>query len=122
MSKVKSKGTSLEKTIRRVLKENNIRYISNPKMYGRPDISIQKKRIAIFLDGCFWHGCKKCNRVPNTNKTYWVPKINANIKRDKIVSKNLKKDGWIVLRFWEHQIDRNPNVVIERLENLTAKY
>lgn len=115
MSRIKSKGTSIEKIVRSVLRRNNIQYTSNPKMYGHPDMIINDKKIAIFLDGCFWHGCKKCKNTPKTNKIYWTTKISSNRERDKTISKNLRSRGWIVLRLWEHQIKPNPRLVISKL-------
>ncbi|MBT9132505.1 MAG: Very short patch repair protein [Firmicutes bacterium] len=71
---------------------------------GKPDFVFSKEKIAMFIDGCFWHGCSKHCRLPATNVQYWVDKIQGNIRRDKQVTKELKKRGWIVFRFWEHEL------------------
>ncbi|KKU06672.1 MAG: V.TspMI, partial [Candidatus Collierbacteria bacterium GW2011_GWC2_45_40] len=69
----------------------------------------------IFIDGCFWHGCPKCKTNPKTNAKYWKTKIANNQKRDKEVKKQLVREGWKVLRFWEHEIKRNPNRIIKKI-------
>ncbi len=71
---------------------------------GKPDFVFSKEKIAMFIDGCFWHGCSKHCRLPATNVQYWVDKIQGNIRRDKQVTKEIKKRGWIVFRFWEHEL------------------
>jgi len=73
-------------------------------LFGKPDFIFQKERLAIFVDGCFWHFCPKHGRNPNTNRDYWLPKLRRNQERDKAVKQNLSKAGWIVLRFWEHEL------------------
>jgi len=69
----------------------------------RPDIVFTKKKLAVFVDGCFWHHCPIHGRIPVTNAAYWAEKILRNIERDKIDSKLLEEAGWTVLRFWEHE-------------------
>lgn len=72
-------------------------------LFGTPDFVFTQKNLAIFVDGCFWHGCKTCRLIPKSNKLFWNHKINANIQRDKLVVKTLRKQGWKVLRIKEHQ-------------------
>lgn len=67
------------------------------------DIAFPKKKIAVFLDSCFWHGCPKHFRLPKTNVTFWSSKIEANRCRDSNVNTHLRRQGWTVLRFWEHK-------------------
>jgi DNA mismatch endonuclease (patch repair protein) len=74
-------------------------------MPGRPDFVFKKQSLALFIDGCFWHGCLKCNLRPKTNIKYWAKKIQRNRNRDKIVKKQLEQEGWTVIRIWEHQLD-----------------
>jgi len=71
---------------------------------GKPDFVFSKEKIVVFIDGCFWHGCSKHCRLPATNVQYWVDKIQGNVRRDRQVTKELKKRGWIVFRFWEHEL------------------
>ncbi|PIW79582.1 MAG: very short patch repair endonuclease, partial [Parcubacteria group bacterium CG_4_8_14_3_um_filter_48_16] len=80
-----------------------------------PDFIFQKEKVAIFIDGCFWHGCPRCKTQPKTNAEYWKLKIANNQKRDKEVKKQLIRDGWKVFRFWEHEIKKNPNRVMNKI-------
>jgi DNA mismatch endonuclease (patch repair protein) len=72
----------------------------------RPDIVFTARRIAVFVDGCFWHGCPLHATTPTTNRAYWEPKLAANRERDLRTRAALESDGWIVLRFWEHEDSR----------------
>ncbi|MDD5625867.1 MAG: very short patch repair endonuclease [Patescibacteria group bacterium] len=109
MSKIKSKDTKLEKSVRKILSGKGIKYRKNSsKYFGKPDIIIASKKIVIFVDSCFWHGCKKHYRIPESNRDYWVNKINNNKKRDKLVSLYYKKAGWKIIRIWEHAL-KNSN-------------
>lgn len=71
---------------------------------GKPDFAFPKARLALFIDGCFWHGCPRCALTPATNRHYWNPKIRRNIKRDRVVRQILLSNGWHVLRVWEHSL------------------
>ncbi|MDR3556912.1 MAG: very short patch repair endonuclease [Syntrophobacteraceae bacterium] len=71
---------------------------------GRPDFFFPKERIAVFLDGCFWHGCGRCGHIPKKNKEFWAAKISRNKERDKNTDAIIRRHGISVLRFWEHQI------------------
>jgi DNA mismatch endonuclease, patch repair protein len=73
-------------------------------LVGRPDFVFPSSRLAIFVDGCFWHGCPKHSTVPATNRLYWIKKIDQNIARDREVRSSLRRKGWKVLRIWEHQL------------------
>lgn len=105
MSRVKSKDSKIEILFRKKLWATGIRYRKNVKNYfGKPDIVIKKNKTVIFIDSCFWHGCKKHFRLPEQNKKYWVKKIKRNKERDKEVSVFYKKIGWRIIRIWEHQL------------------
>lgn len=69
----------------------------------RPDIAFTKRRVAVFVDGCFWHSCPEHGRQPNVNGDYWSPKLEGNAKRDREQTAALQSAGWTVLRFWEHE-------------------
>jgi DNA mismatch endonuclease, patch repair protein len=86
---------------------------------GRPDFVFKRERLAIFIDGCYWHGCK-CRRLPKKNRGYWRDKFDANRARDKRVARQLRAQGWNVLRFWEHQIKKEPQRVLKRIANMLA--
>jgi len=76
----------------------------NYPAYGKPDFVFPPKRVAVFIDGCFWHRCPKHCRMPASRVQYWEKKIDGNAKRDRHVTKELKKKGWTVIRFWEHDL------------------
>lgn len=82
---------------------------------GRPDFVFSERRLVVFVDGCFWHGCPKCKDIPASNTSYWNRKIEGNKKRDKALAIQLQRDGWKVLRFWEHQL-RDLEVVMRRIK------
>jgi DNA mismatch endonuclease, patch repair protein len=81
---------------------------------GKPDFVFPKQKVALFVDGCFWHGCPKHSNMPVNNREFWEKKLNGNQKRDKYVTKQLKLSGWKVLRIWEHDL-RNPQIIFRRL-------
>ena len=81
---------------------------------GYPDFTFRRQRVAIFVDGCFWHGCPLHCRMPQNNHKYWLRKIGRNIARDRAITKRLKALGWCVLRIWGHALN-NPNIVINRI-------
>ena len=106
MAAIKSKGNkTTEIEFIKLLRKNKITGWRRHKKgaYGSPDFFFLKNNIVFFIDGCFWHGCKKHFRVPATNKKYWINKIARNKARDKAVNKYYKKLEWQVIRIWEHQ-------------------
>jgi len=114
MSKIKSKNTLLELKFKDLLA--GLRFRHQPKIKGKPDFALNKCKIAIFIDSCFWHKCPKHFRQPSSNKKYWIPKINRNVERAKEVNKDLRKAGWKVLRFWEHKIKENPEKCLFKIK------
>lgn len=104
MSAIKSKGTKPELILRSRLRAAGIDYRVN---YGQHkiDIAIPPKKIAIFVDGCFWHQCPKHSHIPKGNRDYWLPKLKNNIKRDRQTTRSLELAGWMVVRIWEHELD-----------------
>jgi DNA mismatch endonuclease, patch repair protein len=81
---------------------------------GKPDFVFRKERLVVFVDGCFWHGCRWHCRMPKSRLDYWEPKIERNRQRDKRVRALLETKGWRVHRIWEHQLKR-PNLVAQAL-------
>lgn len=107
MRAVKGKGTRLELRVCLTLVRMGLNgWRRNAEdLPGKPDIVFEEKHIAIFVDGCFWHGCPYCKRkLPDTNRQYWERKIRRNIELAAIHNQTLANDGWLVLRFWEHDI------------------
>ena len=82
---------------------------------GTPDFVFPGSKTAIFVDGCFWHGCPKCRTEPKTNRVFWKRKIAENQKHDQKVKKQLAHRGWKVMRFWEHQIKKNPENILRKV-------
>jgi DNA mismatch endonuclease (patch repair protein) len=78
----------------------------NYKLLGKPDFVFPRRRLAVFVDGCFWHGCPKHVRFPKTNRRFWREKITRNMGRDREVGRVLRGKGWRVLRVWEHALFR----------------
>lgn len=91
----------------------------NQKLPGKPDFVFRRQRLAVFVDGCFWHGCRWHCRMPKTRKSFWTPKIARNKTRDRVVRRLLHKRGWKVLRFWEHSL-KQPTKVVALLEGMLA--
>lgn len=81
------------------------------RLPGRPDFAFGQLRLALFVDGCFWHGCPKCYRRPDSNRKYWDAKIARNRARDREVRITLRRCGWRVLRIWEHQLKNHNRCV-----------
>ena len=107
MSRIRGRNTKPELILKKMLDSRVFKY--QPQgITGNPDFANKRRRIAVFIDGCFWHGCPRCYKSPKSNKRYWLPKIGGNIDRDKEYSRALRKSGWKVLRFWEHSVLRNP--------------
>ena len=77
---------------------------------GRPDFSFRKHKVAVFVDGCFWHGCPKCFQLPKQNRAFWEVKIEGNQKRDRSVNGRLRKLGWKVIRIKECQLKHADSV------------
>ena len=84
------------------------------RLTGSPDFVFRKDRLAVFVDGCFWHGCHWHLRMPKENRAYWRRKIVGNMARDKRATQSLKAAGWRVLRIWEHSL-RKPEKVAQRV-------
>lgn len=119
MSRNKSRGTkSTEWRFRSLLMRSGIRgwrIGHNSSLPGRPDIIFFQQRLAIFLDGCFWHGCKRCRSIPAANRQYWLAKIQMNRRRDRKAVRALRSMGWRILRIWEHELKNNSEKVLEKV-------
>lgn len=85
-------------------------------LFGRPDFSFQKQKVAVFVDGCFWHGCPRHFNIPQNNRPFWRKKIASNKLRDRHVNKKLRSQGWSVIRLWEHDIKERPQHCIRRVQ------
>jgi DNA mismatch endonuclease (patch repair protein) len=89
-----------------------------PGLPGSPDFVFPQLRLAVFVDGCFWHGCPRCGHVPRTNSAFWRAKIARNRQRDRLSATRLRRAGFAVERFWEHDLQAGPQQTLRRF--LTA--
>jgi DNA mismatch endonuclease (patch repair protein) len=117
MARVRRTGTGPEIVLRSALHRAGYRYRVNGGvgLPGTPDIVLPKFRLAIFVDGCFWHGCPQHGTVPKSNTEFWTTKILRNQQRDRQALKALRGCGWSVIRVWEHEIKGGINRVIGRI-------
>lgn len=81
---------------------------------GSPDFIFPADRLVIFVDGCFWHGCRRCRTVPLTNRPFWDAKIKKNRERDRTAARALRSQGWTVVRIWEHDLRQHSVTVLRR--------
>lgn len=125
MSRVRNKDTVPELLLRRALWHSGLRYRLRPLLPGKPDLAFLGSRVAVFVDGCFWHGCPFHYKVPASNTAFWSNKVERNRKRDQEVNQALDELGWKVLRFWEHDLENSLDNVVSLVrgviqENLSA--
>jgi DNA mismatch endonuclease (patch repair protein) len=108
MRAVKGRGNkNTELVLARLLRRSKITgWRRSQPVFGKPDFIFPKHKFAIFVDGCFWHGCSKHCRMPKDNRVYWKQKITSNKIRDLLVTRTLRSQGWRVLRVWEHDLSR----------------
>jgi DNA mismatch endonuclease (patch repair protein) len=118
MSRVKNKNTLPEMFVRKKLHALGFRYrLHNKDLPGKPDIVLKKYNTAIFINGCFWHKCPKCNpSMPVSNAEFWKTKIDSNVQRDEMNIKRLKKEGWNVITVWECELKKNAEQVLHSIE------
>ena len=110
MRRVRGKDTSCEVLLRSALHRRGLRYRLHAKLPGKPDVVFPRAKVAVFVDGCFWHGCPEHCRVPTGNRKYWEAKIARNRARDERATDALRAEGWAVIRVWEHEV-RDPDAL-----------
>jgi len=113
MAKIRSKGSCVENEFRGLLKTAGLRSTSGGDLFGKPDFVFRRARVAIFVDSCFWHGCRWHCRMPASNVEYWSNKIERNKTRDREVTRFYRRAGWTVFRIWEHKLKSNPEECVE---------
>jgi DNA mismatch endonuclease, patch repair protein len=91
------------------------------RLPGQPDFAFTKRRVAVFVDGCFWHGCPRCYRRPKSHRQYWDAKMSRNIRRDRTITRLLRRQGWRVVRIWEHELTCAPQRCVGRIQTALAK-
>lgn len=118
MASVKGKGNaSTENKLRFALVRGGLSgWKVNPDLIpGRPDFFFPRSNLAVFVDGCFWHGCPRCGHFPRTNARFWKAKIQRNRERDVSVTRKLKRRGYSVLRLWEHIVQEAPEASVQTI-------
>lgn len=121
MSRILSHGTGPEIRVRKMVRGLGCHFRVNVQgLPGKPDIVLPKQNRAIFIHGCFWHLHSNCidGRIPKTRTAYWKGKLLANRERDKKHLKELHKNGWEVIRFWECEVEQKPNRVLSILKKV----
>ena len=119
MSRIRSKGNrSTEERMVSLLRDKGIHgWRRHYDLPGKPDFVFRSERVALFVDGCFWHACPDCYRMPTTNVAYWQAKRARNRRRDRHVTHELRGRNWHVVRVWEHSL-REPDKVAARLRRI----
>jgi DNA mismatch endonuclease, patch repair protein len=114
--------SKIENSVSSQLWQRGLRFRKNSKeLFGKPDISIKKYQIVIFIDSCFWHQCPKHGNIPKTNTSFWQKKLNRNVERDKEVNKYYIEKNWSVRRVWEHEIKEDLEKVVDDLAELIKR-
>lgn len=114
MSRMRRSSTKPELLIRRELHRRGLRFrVNHPALPGRPDIAFTRARLAVFVDGCFWHQCPTHAVMPKNNREWWMAKLQRNVERDREKDMALVDLGWHVLHFWEHE---DPISVADEIE------
>ncbi|QHK18434.1 DNA mismatch endonuclease Vsr [Methanomassiliicoccaceae archaeon DOK] len=124
MSRIRSKDTKIEVELRKELWSRGLRYRKNVKnVPGKPDIAFIGKKVAVFCDSEFWHGYDWEHRKNDikTRREFWIPKIERNIQRDLEVNQLLEEQGWIVLRFWGKEIQKDVSGCADRIEKVVRE-
>lgn len=121
MSQIKGRDTKPELWLRKALWAAGFRYRLGRDVEGKPDLVFKGAHVAVFIDGCFWHSCPLHGVMPKGNSEFWRKKLVRNVVRDRTVTDLLTREGWRVLRFWEHEVERElPRVVWAVAQVLTS--
>jgi DNA mismatch endonuclease (patch repair protein) len=122
MSKIRSKNTQLEQRFEDILRKADLNYKKHYNIIGKPDFVLPDYKIALFADSHFWHGYNwnAAKKTIKTNPNFWIKKIERNMQRDLEVNEALKKLGWQVVRFWEHEIINNPEECLKLVKKAVA--
>jgi len=118
MSRICGRGNKdTELALAKLLRRHRVTgWRRNQSMFGKPDFAFPKLKLAVFVDGCFWHGCPNHATKPKNNRAFWQRKLSANRRRDQTVNLALRKMDWLVLRIWECDLARRPDVCIGRVQ------
>jgi len=122
MSRVRSSGSRIERMLEEALRKAGVRPKKQAAIVGRPDFVFRAARVAVFCDSHFWHGYKWKERKHEikSNRKFWLEKIQHNIKRDRYVNRTLRRAGWLVVRFWQHQILHSPSKCAAKVKQVVT--
>lgn len=115
MSRIRGTNTKIDLRMKEILEESDYKFEMYPKMFGNPDFVLRQKKIIIYCDGDFWHGYEYYKKK-RPSKKFWHNKIENNMKRDQRYARKLRRKGWSVLRFWEHDIEKNSDKCLRRIK------
>jgi len=115
MSRIRGKNTKPEMRLRRAIHAEGLRYRIHRKLPGRPDIAFGPAKLAVFVQGCWWHCCPKHFRMPKSNVSFWRAKFDRNVERDRQTATKLRRMGWGVLHIWEHEVNGNLSGAVRRV-------
>ena len=131
MAKIRSKGTGPEIQLQSAMRALKHRALLHPSdLPGQPDFAFPRKRVAVFVDGDFWHGRQwktrglrslACQFSHSKNRTYWIQKITRNVRRDRCVSRQLRKLGWHVVRLWGSDLNVKPDRCVQRIKRVLER-
>lgn len=121
MSRIRGRDTKPELLLRSALWRRGLRFRTKNRLRGRPDIVFPTERIAVFVDGCFWHRCPEHQTKPAANAEFWDKKLSGNVERDRRADEILQTDGWSVVRIWEHEVERDLEAVTGRVQALVLE-
>lgn len=121
MSQIKGKNTKPEITLRKMLWSMGFRHRIKNKLPGKPDLIYPSLKVAIFVDGCFWHMCPEHYHPPKTRAAFWKKKISANVERDVTNTALLESLGWLVIRVWEHELKESVPDCSKRVEKILLR-
>ncbi|MGA7178154.1 MAG: very short patch repair endonuclease [Thiobacillaceae bacterium] len=122
MSRIRGRDTHPEKALRRAVWALGLRYRLQYRIgRARPDLVLVKARIAVFVDGCFWHHCPLHGVMPKGNHAFWKAKLMGNVQRDIETTQALVSAGWAVLRLWEHEVDESAKTCASRIRKLVVR-
>jgi DNA mismatch endonuclease (patch repair protein) len=123
MSRIRGRGNrDTELALAIFFRRHRIRgWRRHQHVFGKPDFIFPAIRLAVFVDGCFWHGCPKHSKVPASNRPFWQSKLAGNKQRDRVVARTLRAKGWTVLRIWEHELcARGDAKLLKRFERAVS--
>ena len=122
MSRVRGRGNqATEIALVRLLRAEGIAgWRRHQPVFGKPDFIFRKERLAVFVDGCFWHSCPTHGTVPATRRAFWIKKFAGNKARDRRVNRELRRLGWRVLRLWEHELRGDSTPALARIRAMLA--